>query len=824
MGVDVSLQGTNAGRAASAAQRGGGHRPLIALVVLLLVAFAIALVMQVDSRRRAAEDLAIQSQTASALVLTERVNANLAQAWGASAGAMEMAVRANAISSDPTAVATAASRARPVRGAAVFSAAGERVAVTDASIAALAAVALQSADGDAVWAGVVRTRAGEIAPAIVRRTPRGTVVSIINCEALLVGVPDADRTMIASQDGDILFASPGLEALGSESATTWLVSLGRAQRQSGAVLENSTGAWAVGGATTSIAELRVVIGAPTTTRLTLLLQAIMQFGLLAGAPLAAVAALLLLLSQNARRVKLAEAEAERAEAQFKLAADSARAGVFEWRSDEDVIALSEQAAIMLHSERDTLPVVDFVELPVAEDRAAVEEELRRARRTGALDLRFRVGAGAQMSWIEARGVAIEDRFARGPVRFIGSVLDVTPRHAAEMRVTKLEHQLRAAIDSFSGPFALWDTRKRLMLWNKAYVAAFQLNPETVRMRASYESIASAAAPQVRRERVHPVDPQIREIELASGEWLQLLERRTSDGGLVTIGIDITAIKRQEEALKRNDKRHRDLISRLELSEDRIKRQARDVEEARLRAEEASKAKSAFLANMSHELRTPLTHIIGFSEIMGKELFGPIANDQYRQYANDIHSSGNHLLDLINDILDMAKIEAGKVQLSPRPLDPMEAIETAVRLTRRRADEKGLQIIVDAENLPEIEADHRAVKQMLINLLSNAIKFTDQGAVMVRGRTHRDGVMLRVADTGCGIAPEQLPRLAKPFEQVETELSRNHSGTGLGLALTKSLAEMHGGELKIESDVGKGTIVSIYLPRVFAGVSLPQAAE
>jgi two-component system cell cycle sensor histidine kinase PleC len=631
--------------------------------------------------------------------------------------------------------------------------------------------------------------------------------------------------MIASQHGDVMFASARLAQLGPDVQAAWLRALGDgAARQTGAVLEDRNGAWAIAAAATSIADLRVIVAAPTTRGLPLLLQSIMQFALLAGAPLAAVGALLLLLSQNERRVKLAEAEAERAEAQFKLAADSARAGVFEWRSDEDVIALSEQAAAMLRSPRDTLPLAEFAELPAPEDRPAVEEELRRARRTGALDLRFRVGAGAHLAFIEVRGVAIEDRLVRGPVRFIGSVLDVTPRHAAELRVTRLEHQLRAAIDSFTGPFALWDQRKRLMLWNQAYISAFQLNPDAVRPRASYETIASAAAPRIRREKVHPVDPQIREIELTNGEWLQLVERRTSDGGLVTIGIDITAIKRQEEALKRNDKRNRDLIARLEQSEDRIRRQARDVEEARQRAEEASKAKSAFLANMSHELRTPLTHIIGFSEIMGKELFGPIGSEQYRQYANDIHASGNHLLDLINDILDMAKIEAGKVQLSPRPLDPMEAIETAVRLTRRRADEKGLQIIVDAKDLPEIEADHRAVKQMLINLLSNAIKFTDEGAVMVRGRKHGDGVMLRVADTGCGIPPEQLPRLAKPFEQVETELSRNHSGTGLGLALSKSLAEMHGGELTIESELGKGTIVSIYLPRAFAGVAVAEAAE
>jgi two-component system cell cycle sensor histidine kinase PleC len=153
---------------------------------------------------------------------------------------------------------------------------------------------------------------------------------------------------------------------------------------------------------------------------------------------------------------------------------------------------------------------------------------------------------------------------------------------------------------------------------------------------------------------------------------------------------------------------------------------------------------------------------------------------------------------------------------------MVAIEQAVRLTKRKAEDKGLSIVVDAENLPEIEADHRAVKQILLNLLSNAVKFTDTGAIMVHARSGPNTLTLRVIDTGCGIPPEHLPRLARPFEQVEQEFTRNNSGTGLGLALTKSLAEMHGGKLSIQSEVGRGTIVSVTLPRTFGGRREPEA--
>jgi two-component system cell cycle sensor histidine kinase PleC len=389
-------------------------------------------------------------------------------------------------------------------------------------------------------------------------------------------------------------------------------------------------------------------------------------------------------------------------------------------------------------------------------------------------------------------------------------------------VSRLERQLRAAIESFSGPFALWDGRRRLLLWNQRFANLFDLGPELLRPRASYEAIAAAAAARIRREKHDAADPDVRIIELVSGDWLHILERRTGDGGMVTVGVDITPLKHKEEELARNERRLQDALKRAETQEYKIKALAREAQEERQKAEDASRAKSAFLANMSHELRTPLNAVIGFSEIMSNELFGPIGNDQYKQYSSDIFDSGNHLLDLINDILDMAKIEAGKLALAPRPLDPMVVIEQAVRLTKRKAEEKGLAIVVDAENLPEIEADHRAVKQMLLNLLSNAVKFTDEGAVMVHARANAQGLTLRVVDTGCGIPPAHLPRLAQPFQQVESELSRNHTGTGLGLALSKSLAEMHGGKLSIQSEMGKGTIVMIWLPRTFGGAREAEA--
>jgi two-component system cell cycle sensor histidine kinase PleC len=216
--------------------------------------------------------------------------------------------------------------------------------------------------------------------------------------------------------------------------------------------------------------------------------------------------------------------------------------------------------------------------------------------------------------------------------------------------------------------------------------------------------------------------------------------------------------------------------------------------------------------MSHELRTPLNAINGFSEMMANEMFGPLGDKRYVAYARDVLTSGRHLLDLINDILDTAKIESGKFEVMPRPMDPEEAVEIAVRIVKRRAEEKQIALEVAAHDLPEIEADFRAVKQMLINLLGNAIKFTDPGGkVAIRAALDGDMMRFEVTDTGCGIPEEALGRLGRPFEQAQSDHARNAEGTGLGLALTRSFAEIHGGSFAIASKLGEGTTVTIQLP-------------
>ena len=251
---------------------------------------------------------------------------------------------------------------------------------------------------------------------------------------------------------------------------------------------------------------------------------------------------------------------------------------------------------------------------------------------------------------------------------------------------------------------------------------------------------------------------------------------------------------------------------------------RDLIHARDLAEDASRAKSRFLANMSHELRTPLNAILGFSEVMTHELFGPVGNARYIEYSRLIHESGGHLLELINSILDMSKIEAGRFKLTPERFDFSDTVLHALRLVRFQAERNGVtledSIAADAR---EIMADKRAVMQILINLISNGVKFTPRGgSVRVAAQLRGSALEIAVSDTGVGISEADVKRLGQPFEQVESEYTRAKEGTGLGLALVRALAHLHGGTMKIESELGEGSTVWILLPRaaVIAEVKTP----
>ncbi|WP_141703346.1 sensor histidine kinase [Methylobrevis pamukkalensis] len=259
---------------------------------------------------------------------------------------------------------------------------------------------------------------------------------------------------------------------------------------------------------------------------------------------------------------------------------------------------------------------------------------------------------------------------------------------------------------------------------------------------------------------------------------------------------------------------------------RRKAQEAELMRTRAEAEEASFAKTRFLANVSHELRTPLNAIIGFSDLLGQEIFGRLEYERHREYVRLIHESGEHLLQVVNDILDMSKIEAGNFDVTPEPFDVASVMERCVQMVKPQADVAKLDLISSVEaGLPELVADRRAFRQIMLNLLSNAIKFTDANGTVVCGarRTGRS-IAIFVKDNGIGIAAKDLPRLGNPFVQADSGYDRRHEGTGLGLSVVKGLVALHGGSMKIDSVLGSGTTVTVTLPIHLETETAPRAVS
>jgi two-component system, cell cycle sensor histidine kinase PleC len=425
----------------------------------------------------------------------------------------------------------------------------------------------------------------------------------------------------------------------------------------------------------------------------------------------------------------------------------------------------------------------------------------------------------------------------GGVHLIGIAVDITEQKSLAEKSVEADLRLRDAIETIPEAFVLWDASNRLVLCNSHFQRLHKLPESAVIPGTSYETVIEVGSMPEVRTRSHDgaQTPGARtfEAQLDDGSWLHISERRTKDGGYVSVGTDITRIKEHEQKLVDNEMRLRATVDDLKRSQAALERQtielvdlAEKYSKEKTRAEEANQTKSKFLANMSHELRTPLNAIIGFSEIMGSGMFGSLGSEKYQEYCHDILTSGHYLLEVINDILDMSKIEAGRMKLDMEPVDLSKTLAESLRVVAGRAQDKKLVLDADIENIISVVADRRATKQIIVNLLSNAVKFTPEGGkVIVRTRLVGDQIKLTIADTGIGIPAQSLSRLGRPFEQVESQLTKTYHGSGLGLAIARSLTQLHGGTMRLRSKLGAGTVVRVSLPRDprSARARLPAAA-
>ena len=495
---------------------------------------------------------------------------------------------------------------------------------------------------------------------------------------------------------------------------------------------------------------------------------------------------------------------------YQAAIEGSRGGVWEVNLAENEAYLSRSLSELLGMppEEQTMQVQQFLSLFRDTDREKLLYNVKRAHISGEFEIDLAV-ARLPIT-LSCRGRPSTRGVDNARV-IVGMALDVTEQRGAQVRLQAAEARLFDALRSMNDSFVIWDQRDQLVLWNSRFEDFFGFQPGNLRAGLDHATVEYHAQQTV-EERFETGGGQGYEILLKDGRWVRYLETSTADGGRVSIGTDVTAIRTREHQLRENEQALQKTINVLRKSQTRIVELAESYEQEKIRAEEANQSKSEFLANMSHELRTPLNAINGFSDIMKKEMFGPLGDARYKEYVNDILFSGQHLLSLINDILDMSKIEAGKMKLMAESILMGEMVQQVIRIVRGRADDKRLKLVYHPNDLPEIEADPRAVKQVLLNLITNAIKFTPEGGVVTIDVTPKSaGLIISVADTGIGITPEDLERLAQPFEQVENKETRQKEGTGLGLALSKSLVELHGGNFKMESVYGEGTTVIFTLP-------------
>ena len=491
--------------------------------------------------------------------------------------------------------------------------------------------------------------------------------------------------------------------------------------------------------------------------------------------------------------------------------DLARGRIFWSQSMFDILGLKAKDDLLTFGDVSALTHPDDLRLY---DLAA---ELAEATTT-AIDRAFRMRhADGHWIWLRARCELVRQPGEPG-LHVIGIAVDITEQKNLVEKTVAADMRLRDAIETIPEAFVVWDADNRLVLCNSNFQELHNLPDEAIMVGASYESVVEAGRKPVVRSKAITGGPNIPgartfEAQLEDGRWLHISERRTKDGGYVSVGTDITALKRHEEKLVDSEKRLMATVADVRASQQRLGELAEKYAAEKTRAEEANQAKSKFLANMSHELRTPLNAIIGFSEIMESGMFGPLGAEKYHEYCTDIRSSGEYLLDVINDILDMAKIEAGRIRLDFEELDLDTLLAESIRVVSARAQDKQLELVARISPELGLRADRRALKQIMLNLLSNAVKFTPAGGrVTVRGRAADGCIVLAIADTGIGITKEALARLGRPFEQVESQLTKSHHGSGLGLAIAKSLVELHGGRMRIRSTPGKGSLVVVRMPK------------
>jgi two-component system cell cycle sensor histidine kinase PleC len=536
---------------------------------------------------------------------------------------------------------------------------------------------------------------------------------------------------------------------------------------------------------------------------------------------------------QAMRAREADAIYEMVRARMDTALNRGRCGLWDWDLARGLIYWSDSMFEIVGFEprEDLLSFGEVDTLVHPEDGSLYDIAAQLAETSdGTIDSAFRMRhASGEWVWLRARAELVRQNDGNG-AHIVGIAVDITEEKRLAERTATADMRLGDAVETISEAFVLWDSEDRLVLCNSKFQQLHGLPESATEPGTPYEDVIAAGRQPVIRTPLKSEDraeegSRSYEAQIGDGRWLKISERRTKDGGFVSVGTDITTLKRHEERLMEGERSKMATITELLHSQQALAELAQKYSEEKTRAESANRAKSEFLASMSHELRTPLNAIIGFSEIMESGMFGALGAEKYHEYCRDIQESGRYLLDVINDILDMSKIEAGRLRLDLEDVHLDALVAEAMRVMSIKSEEKKLQVESDIAPGLSMRGDRRALKQILLNLLSNSIKFTPEGGrVAVRAKLSRShAIILLIEDSGIGISKAALKKLGQPFEQVESQFTKTHKGSGLGLAIAKSLTELHGGSMRIRSIENVGTTVIIRLPIAVRVMVVQEAA-
>ena len=559
-----------------------------------------------------------------------------------------------------------------------------------------------------------------------------------------------------------------------------------------------------------------------TALVTLFLLASTTALIVAGAGLYAIAA-------RGERRRVREERARRA--RVDLALNRGRCGLWTWDLGSGRIHWSASMFGLLELEEGPRhwTIAELQRLMHPDDEA-LETIARIAaeRHDECIDVEFRMrAADGRWVWLRKRADIVEDE-ETGAASLIGIAFDVTERKREDELSATADQRLRDAIEAISEAFVLRDSSNRLVLCNSKYQGLLDQAREAgqpVPRRATRDAPGTDVLAHVHlgaaADSSFVGESRTYEARLDDGRWLQVNERRTRDGGYVSVGADITALKEHEQQLINSERLLLATVAQLKQSRRSLEEQAQQLvdlaeryHEQKSRAEAANRAKAEFLANMSHELRTPLNAIIGFSQLMGSQTFGPLGSQKYQDYCAHILAGGEYLLHVVSDVLDMARLEAGRERLSYARFRAEQAVSRAVLDIAPTAREKRIAVRVEVGPDVTIEADPLAVERILTTLMRNAVKFApDGGQISIGAAAVGELVHFIVEDNGPGITAQDVVRLGRPFEQGDVVLANGMKGSGLGLAIANSLVELHGGTLRLQSQTGAGAAAVVSLPKV-----------